>query len=69
MHELKLSEVAEKFSVGNKNGTFQNFLVLPEHTDPASCKCNNLQQPPEQQPRSSPFKWKLFFLDTSHYGS
>ena len=64
MHELKLSEVAEKFSVGNKNGTFQNFLVFPEHIDYASCKCNNLQQP-----RSSPFKWKLFFLDTFHYGS
>ena len=51
MHELKLSEVAEKFNVGNKNGTFQNFLVFPEHIDYASCKCNNLQQP-----RSSPFK-------------
>ena len=46
MHELKLSEVAEKFNVGNKNGTFQNFLVFPEHIDYASCKCNNLQQPP-----------------------
>ena len=45
MHELKLSEVAEKFSVGNKNSTFQNFLVFPEHIDYASCKCNNLQQP------------------------
>ena len=64
MHELKPSEVTEKFNVGNKNGTFQNFIVFPEHIDYASCKCNNLQQP-----RSSPFKWKLFFLDTSHYGS
>ena len=49
MHELKLSEVAEKFNVGNKNGTFQNFLVFPEHIDSASCKCkiicNNLEAP------------------------
>ena len=48
MHELKLSEVSEKFNVGNKNGTFQNFLVFPEHIDMHFANaiiCNNLKAP------------------------
>ena len=47
--------------VCNNNGRFQNLLVFTEHIDYASCKDHNLETP-----QGSPFKWKLFFLDTPH---